>query len=208
MHRCKGITNDGNQCKRNMLKTNYCKQHVSQKNISKIYSLPRQIITYICQYLNPKEKMELSISCKHFYNILKKNKIIDFNLYPYYGENIKKYIINNNLNFSIKNIKGDGNCAIYTIYEFLKNKIKNISTKKIQKVIKRHIDNKYENQKWVEILDVVKTLDYFGFGVIFKIINLHDFFYLGYNIKDNYNDVCFINYISELHFELLITNKN
>lgn len=190
-----------------MLKTNYCKQHQLQKDISKIYSLPRQIITYICQYINPKDKVELSISCKHFYNILKKNKIIDFNLYPYYNENIKKYIISNNLFLSIKDIKGDGNCAIYTIYEFLKNKIKNINIQKIQKVIKRHIDYEYKNKKWLEILDIVKTLDYFGFGVIFKIVNLYDFFYLGYNIKDNFNDICFINYIPELHFELLIINK-
>lgn len=191
-----------------MLKYDYCKQHMFQKNISKIYSLPRQIITYMCQYINFKDKMELTISCKHFYNLLKRNKNIDFNLYTYYNENIKKYIISNNLNFSLKNIKGDGNCAVYTIYEFLKNKIKNINIKKIQKLIKRHIDYNYENQKWLEILDIVKILDYFGFGVIFRIVNLYDFFYLGYNIKDDYNDVCFINYIPELHFELLITNKH
>lgn len=50
--------------------------------------------------------------------------------------------------------------------------------------------------------NIVEVLDYFGFGVIFKIMNFEEnFIYSGYNIKDNYNDNCFINYIIDLHFE-------
>lgn len=207
MYRCKGLTRNGNQCKRNLVKAEYCKQHKFQKNMPKIFSLPCQIVTHICRYINPKSKIELSITCNHFYNMLKKNKFIDFNLYPYYDKDIENFIMNNKLKFIIKHVRGDGNCAIYTIHEFLKNKIRNINIKKIQKIIKRHIDCKYENQKWLEMLDITKILDYFGFGVIFKIINTNNFFYLGYNIKDDYNDICFINYISELHFELLCVNK-
>lgn len=41
----------------------------------------------------------------------------------------------------------------------------------------------------------------------FKIYNLECYIYLGYNIKDNYKDICFINYINELHFELLLPTK-
>jgi hypothetical protein len=170
----------------------------------KIITLTSPIISKICLYIDPKSKKELSICCKYFYNILKKNKFINFNLYPYYNNNIKDYIRNNNLNFSIKHVKGDGNCSIYTMYEFLKNKIKNINIKKIQRLIKKHIDYEYKDKKWLEILDIVKSLDYFGFGTIFKITNLESYIYLGYNIKDDYKNVCFINYIEELHFELLI----
>lgn len=191
MYRCKGITKNGLQCKRNMIKSNYCKQHQSQKNNSKICTLPYPIISQICIFLDPLSKKSISTSCKHFYNILLK----------------KKYIKSNNLNLSIKPVTGDGNCGVYTIFEFLKNKMKNINVKKIQKLIKKYIDYKYEDKKWLEILDIVKILDYFGFGTIFKIDNFDSNIYLGYNIKDNYKDICFINYINELHFELLLPKK-
>lgn len=207
MYRCKGITKYGLQCKRNMIKSNYCKQHQSQKNNSKFCTLSYPIISQICIYLDPISKKNISISCKYFYNILLKNKYIEFNLYPYYDETIKNYIKSNNLNFSIKSVTGDGNCGVYTIFEFLKNKMKNVNVKKIQKLIKKYIDYKYEDKKWLEILDIVKILDYFGFGTIFKIYNLEGYIYLGYNIKDNYKDICFINYINELHFELLLPTK-
>jgi hypothetical protein len=84
MYRCKGIIKDGNQCKRNIIKKDYCKQHEFQKDKSKICSLSCQLITNICRSIDPKTKTELSISCRYFYNLLKKNKIINFNLYPYY----------------------------------------------------------------------------------------------------------------------------
>lgn len=207
MYRCKGITKKGLQCKRNISKSDYCRQHKFQKNMPKFLTLSSVIISNIIIYIDPKTKKELTNSCKYFYNILKNNKYINFNLYPYYNNNVIDYIKNNNLSFSIKQVEGDGNCSIYTIHEFLKDKIKNINIKKIQKIIKKHIDYQYENQKWLEILDIVKILDYFGFGVIFKIIVLDNFIYLGYNIKEEYKNVCFINYIEELHFDLLMPEK-
>ena len=144
-----------------MIKSNYCKQHQSQKNNSKICTLPYPIISQICIFLDPLSKKNISTSCKHFYNILLKNKYIKFNLYPYYDETIKKYIKSNNLNLSIKPVTGDGNCGVYTIFEFLKNKMKNINVKKIQKLIKKYIDYKYEDKKWLEILDIVKIFRLF-----------------------------------------------
>lgn len=148
--------------------------------------MPRDIIFQVCKYLDPKSKYYFSYSCKYITNYIKVNK----------------------LDFYTKEITPDGNCGVYTLYEYLRNKVKNINIKKIQILIKKYINYNYSNKQWLEILDIVKVLDYFGFGVIFKIVDFkEDYVYLGYNIKENYKDNCFINYITELHFELLIPVK-
>ena len=205
---CKGITKKGVQCKRKLNYNFYCKQHQYQDNLSQMLKMPRDIIFQICKYLDPKSKCFFSYSCKNIYNFLRKNKPMSFNLNTYYDEYIINYIKFKKLDFYTKEIKADGNCGVYTLYEYLRNKFKNINIKKIQKFIKKYINYDYSNKQWIEILDIVKVLDYFGFGVIFKIMNFEEnFIYLGYNIKDNYNDNCFINYITELHFDLLIPVK-
>jgi hypothetical protein len=60
-----------------------------------------------------------------------------FNIYTIYNEYItiyNEYITNyikvNKLDFYTKEITPNGNCGVYTLYEYLRNKVKNINIKK------------------------------------------------------------------------------
>lgn len=212
MFQCKGYTGytkNNKQCKRKLNNKYYCKQHINQEIIG-LQIIPGKIIKNIFNFLDIYSKINFTISCKYIYEILKvKIKNIDFNISIHYNKEIIDYLQNNKIKIYIKNIKADGNCGVYTIYEFLKNKNDKVTIKFLQFLIKKYINNTYENNQCIEMLDIVKILDCFGFGVVFKIIS-HDInnLYVGYNVKKDYRNNCFINYIENLHFDLLLPYKD
>ena len=205
LFQCKGITKKNKQCKRMLKNKYYCKKHTNQYVLN-LQTIPEKIIKNVYNFLDIYSKINFTMSCKYNYKTLKS---IDFNINIFYNKEIINFIRSKKINFGIKSIRSDGNCGIYTIYEFLRNKDDKITIKFLQFLIKKYINNDYRNEQWIEMLDIVKVLDCFNFGVIFKIISFNsNDLYIGYNIKKKYEDNCFINYIENLHFDLLIPYKN
>jgi len=132
---CKGITKKNKQCKRKLKKRYYCKQHISQQVLN-LQTIPEKIMQNIYNFLDIYSKMNFTISCKCNYKTLKS---INFNINVFYNKEIISYIKSNKIKFGIKSIRPDGNCGIYTIYEFLRNKNDKITIRFLQFLIKKYI---------------------------------------------------------------------
>lgn len=202
---CNGITKKGKQCKIKIKDKKYCKKHLNQSSI--LFDLSISNINNYFISLNPFDKIFFLKYLEKLDIIYSKKLMMNytFNLIIEEDKFIRNYINNNKLSFNVINTIGDGNCGIHTIYNYLKNRYY-INIQKI-KFLMRYIDFEYKNKKWIEIIDIVKLLDLFNYGTVVKICDQKDI-YLGFNIKSNYDDNCFINYINGNHFELLIPFLN
>lgn len=209
---CEGITIKGKKkCKIKVKDNKYCKKHLNQKHLNQSSIISQISVLNLNNYfinLNPIYKLDFLKYINIFNDIYSKKLMMNYNFDLNIKEHheINNYINDNTLKFDIIEIPGDGNCGIYTIYEYLKNKYY-IKIKDL-KFLMKHIDLDYKNKKWIEIIDIAKVLIFFNYGTIIKIHdnNINNYFYIGFNIQDKYNNNCFINYVNNNHFELLDPN--
>lgn len=187
MNICLGITLKNEKCKIILKNKKYCNKHKNQEIINEIYIIKKEL-----ENISNKLK-EISIN-----NYYENDEII----VPYDNRYVKKYIKKNKIKFNIIDVPGDGDCGFHVISKFLKSKNKHYDVKSLKIILKIYNPNYNENE-WIEILDISYLLNYFNYGTIFIENNKNNKNYYGFNIKEKIYNNCYIYYIKNLHFEFM-----
>lgn len=187
MNICLGITLKNERCKIVLRNKKYCSKHKNQEIINEIYMIKKDL-----KYITDKLK-EININ-----NEDKKDKTI----VPYDNKYVLKYIKKNRLSFNIINVPGDGNCGFHVILKFLESKNKYYNIPLLKNMLKKY-NNEYNENEWIEIFEMALILDCFNYGTIFRENSINGIVYYGFNIKKNIYNNCYIDYLKDIHYDLL-----
>lgn len=193
MNICLGVTLRNKRCKIILKNKKYCNKHKKQEIINEICMIKKEL-----EHITDKLK-EISIN-----NEAEKDKII----IPHDNKYVSRYIKKNQLKFNIIDVPGDGNCGFHVILKFLESKNKYYNIPLLKNMLKK-INNEYDENEWIEIFEIASILNYFNYGVIFREKSINDIVYYGFNIKKNIYNNCYIDYLKDIHYNLLnIINTN